>query len=126
MTETRRHLSSRGLENLRAARARTRERRIEECRAVCNEPFRRRYQELRSEHRVTPDQLARDMGWTTTGRAPGATRGDTVRLHRALGVLSRAPDRRGVAGRTYQKTLSYEVAERLAGLLGLDPTECGL
>jgi hypothetical protein len=121
-----RHLTPEGLERLRAARRRTRQRALEQCREVCNQPFRTRYLELRACDGVTPGELALHMGWKTKDRR-GTVVGDHARLHRALGLMSRAPDRRGVTTeRYYQQTLRYETALKMADLLGMDPVDAGL
>lgn len=87
-------------------------------------PLQKRFLELKAEHRISPGVLAEEMGWV---RSHGdGTRGDVGRLHRALGLRPHGRDPRMRGEQRCATTIRYEVAVKLADLLGLDPQEAGL
>lgn len=112
------------LASLRLARARARERALEQCRVVSVLPLQVRFLELKADNRISPGVIAEEMGWTRTHN--GGRRPDVGRLHRALGLRPHGRDPRMRGEQRCASTIRYEVALKLADLLGLDPVEAGL
>ena len=114
-----------GLARLRTGQARARERAVQECRVVSVLPLQRRYLELKAQDRIQPHLVASEMGWTRDRRGTGRY-GDVSRLDRALGLRPHGRDPRMRGEQRCSTTIRYEVALKLADLLGLDPVEAGL
>lgn len=114
-----------GLARLRTGQARARERAVEECRVVSVLPLQRRYLELKAQDRIQPHLVASEMGWTRDRRGTGRY-GDVSRLDRALGLRPHGRDPRMRGEQRCSTTIRYEVALKLADLLGMDPVEAGL
>lgn len=74
---------------------------------------------------MTKGDVCRRLGWTKARAGHGPA--DTSRLGRALGMQLLAPGRaRPGRARYMNRTISYELAARIAEAIGVDPVDVGL
>jgi hypothetical protein len=104
-------------QSTKAGIARRQQRRLEQCEEVPVAPFRSRFLALQRRGEINANAMAVHLGWLRS-RNGCASDGDGTRVRRTLGIR----EHRG----TEREAIPYELGTRLADLLGMDPTDCGL
>lgn len=76
---------------------------------------------MQDEQDLSLSEICRNLGWVkSNGKA------DTSRLQRRLGKMSCMSTHNGKMYRGIQRTISYELAARIAKAAGIDPVDVGL
>jgi hypothetical protein len=120
----------------REAHERRIDREVETLARVPVEPFRERFLLLQKQG-LTRGDVARAMGWVhrrnpddlaRRGCRPDrvAYKADTTRVARVLGLTAQSRGGYLVADPCITRAIPYDVAVRLAQILGLDPVDAGL